>query len=172
MAFSREFNHDPNNGDLLRRPSDGLPPVVCKTGFFISHIIDWMGNLNNTNLHFVAIHTIRRQIDQQRIFIMASYNREGVFLDVLEGDLPCPNNCVPPEDSILPPDNTFSREHLMMVREYDDIDILNVHSALRFGDNLTQETHSIYPVVGVDDNADERTGPDDPVFTSIQFKAI
>jgi|GEM_PF-4183260 len=170
MDYSRPFDRDALTGDTFRRLADMPSGEVCKTGFERNDILNWFGRPLNATLHYVAIITTRRAADNKRIFAMKAFNSVGAPLqsDILEGDLPCPDNCIPPEgiyeeEAI---DNTILKDHIINVLNFGAT-YLNVHSSLRFSNNNPLSTHSIYGLTGMLPNLVVHTGPNDPVYTSI-----
>ncbi len=167
MPFSRPFNYHATTGDRLVS-LQGLPTdVICKTSFIASKVLDFI-NLHGAELEYIAIGETSTN-KGERIFKLEARRINNSPLGVLVGHLPCPNNCVPPEEmGLIGKDNTFKVQDFRDVLAFNDISFLNVHSAIRRDAVDPMPTHVIYAVTHDNGNPIDHEEEGNPVFTSIE----
>ncbi len=168
MAFSRTYNFDTTTGDELTSLSSSPSSVICKTSF-IASIVQTFISQHQANAQYIRIgeKTLK---SGERLFLIEACNGNNTVLGTLVGHLPCPNNCVPPEDGLIGPNNTFEVQHFNDVLAFRDITFLNVHSSIRKETTPPTATHTIYAVTHNAGEPDPHNSPGDPIFTSIDTR--
>lgn len=165
MPFSRDFNHDPLGGDIKDRLGNPPSNNVCKSSFLAWKAQNLLTN-NPTTVYIKIGETIHSS--GRRVFSMTVCNVNHQQLETLVADLPCPNQCVPPEQ-MIPSDNTFSRDHLSMALSFPEITYINVHAGIRRDGASPIDTHMLYAVTGEGQTAVAQDDPGDPIYTSIEY---
>lgn len=161
-SYSRDFSL--NNGDRVTRLNTN-PDIICKSSFYAGALEGFLDN--NPTTAYVKVTVAPWSLNNNKnIFSLSAYNSAHAYLATIEGDFPCPDECIPPEPQIVEPNNSFDIADIRDALGFTGIALLNVHSATRPVGSLIYETRCIYPVTGSDPNWDAHYGEDDPAYIS------
>lgn len=139
------------------------PPLMHKTSFEVQNVENL---LSTANISFIRVIVKPWSSNANRnIFVMIACDSDGNDITELEGDFPCPQNCIPP-DTMIPPNNTFDLDDLGAVLRKDGIKFVNVHFSKRPEFGGLMDTESIYAVTGTEGDWKAWTDDGDPIYIS------
>lgn len=159
MARSRQHNL---SSDRFSKPPSGL----YATSFIVKRV-KWLSDKPGAN--YIKVEEVQHPVFNKDVFALSAWDGNNNKLGLIIGDLPCPDECIPPP--IAPFNRKFEISHIQnLANDSDNVLVLVQLSTADATGPSPQNSCSIYGVKVKQSNGEleARISPNDVFYISLE----